>query len=680
MMLARLTLVVICCMARPSSPKSLRLLSGISDVSDSTLSRVIAAIKKSPDLLSQASSTTYLHKQALAAAREVGTVKHTIALTNGTPLLWEVLAMQDLLPYLCNACPHFCQLLGEIYTECGADWRVILYCDGLTPGSVLAPENQRKSIIWYATILEFGSKMCHQELWFCLASIETAVSKLVPAQLSGLTRLVVRDMVCGDRPMNTVGIILPVGRERRLEMVRIHFHATLADEEALSAMLGLKGSSGIVPCAARCWCVGKEKQADRDRGIRPLTDRGVKIVDITCTKKADIVYKCDADVWADCDHLVSKVGDSNFAEIEMCIGINYHAAGILFDHELRNYFKPSTCHRFDPLHVIFSNGLLGSEIMLFMKESKQHMGVYFAHFREYAERVCWQSPGLTKPQNVFSPAREKSSGDTLKAGASELIAAYAVFRQWTLETFLDKPAMQASLRSLLLLLDVVDLVLKAATRRLHDQDVDVIATRLDTAAFAYLEAFVNAHGRAGTRHKHHELAAHLADQLRMDRRMLWCFTAERKHIVAKNLMQHSKNMRAFAFGTVARMLTAQICSLNEIPAWLSKLHVPEKDFPEFAHGCRMSKGMRWMDSNIKHGNPLFIGVGQQILVLVVACIAVDGNFGVLGHQCHRVRGGPYSSDWKLQPAIIHRALMSTETIDVARHWRFVHADCLTVLH
>ena len=181
--------------------------------------------------------------------------------------------------------------------------------------------------------------------------------------------------------------------------------------------------------------------------------------------------------------------------------------------------------------------------MLFMKESKEHVGAYFAHFRECAERVCWQSLGTTKPQNVFSPAREKSSRETLKAGASELIAAYAVFRQWTLETFLDKPAMQASLRSLLLLLDVVDLVLKAATRRLQDQDVDVIASRLDTAAFAYLEAFVNAHGREATRHKHHELAAHLSDQLRKDRRMLWCFTAERKHIVAKNLMQHSKNAR-----------------------------------------------------------------------------------------------------------------------------------------
>ena len=87
MLLARVTIVVIFCMARPSSAKALRLLSGISDVSDSTLSRVMAAIKKSPDMLSEASGTTYLHKQALAAAREVGAVKHTIALTNGTPLV-----------------------------------------------------------------------------------------------------------------------------------------------------------------------------------------------------------------------------------------------------------------------------------------------------------------------------------------------------------------------------------------------------------------------------------------------------------------------------------------------------------------------------------------------------------------------------------------------------------------
>ena len=662
--------------------KTLRHLSGIEGVSDRSLSRVLGAVKQSPELLAQPSSRCSISRQAIAAICDIGTVSHNLALTRGQPLVWEVLTLQDMLPYVCNVCPHFCQMLREVYTECGADWHAILYCDGLTPGSVLAPDNKRKSVIWYTTLLEFGHRLCHQELWFCIASIETALSKLVPAQLSGLTRLLVRDMVYGDRATDRVGIILPVGVRGRLEMVRIHFHATLADEEALSAMLGLKGSSGIAPCAARCWCVNKEKQLDRDRGIAPLTERGANIADITCTTKADIVLKDDADVWADCEYLVRNVGDREFAEKESCVGINYHPNAILFDRELRRSYKPATCHRFDPLHVIFSNGLLGSELMLFMKTAKVHCKVYFPQFREYAERASWKSTGGVKPQDVFSAAREKSSDTYLKAGASELIAAYSVFRQWALATCLRIPAMRASLKSLLLLLDVVDLVLEAATRRLREQDVESIASRLDTAVFAYLEAFANTYGRDLMRHKHHELV-HLSAQLRRDKRVLWCFTAERKHIIAKAVMQHhTRTIRTFAFGAVARMLTAQIGSLIDNPGWLSKLHEPTLDFPEFARGCRMSKGMRWMGCVVTCGQPLFVGPGHAILVVVVACVAVDGSFGILGHECLRARGADaYSSDWTLQPVIVHRGLVPADTIAVARHWRFTQADgMLTVLH
>ena len=262
----------------------------------------------------------------------------------------------------------FCKLLGQLYAECGADWHAILYCDGVTPGAVLTPENSRKSVMWYATLLEFGSKLCHQELWCCIACIQTAVSKLVPAQVSGLTRLLVKDMVCGDRAANVAGIILPVGVDMRPEMVRIHYHATLADEEALSSMLGLKGASGISPCAMRCWCVGKERQQDIDRGLRPLTARAAGLVDITCTQKADILLKCDADVWEDCDHLAAAPPNRR-QDIETRVGINYHPDGILFDRALRRSFKPSTSHRDDALRVLLSNDLLGAEIVLFFSNT-----------------------------------------------------------------------------------------------------------------------------------------------------------------------------------------------------------------------------------------------------------------------------------------------------------------------
>ena len=662
-----------------SSAKSARLLSGIEGVSDRALSRILCELKKEPAVLSRPISRRTLSRHALAAANDVGIVKHTIVLTNGTPFEWEVLTLQDLLPYLCNACPPFCKLLGEVYAECGADWRCILYADGITPGAVLAPENNRKSILWYSGILEFGSRLCYQELWFCLACVEARVAKLVPAQLSGLTRHVMRDMVCGDRAANIAGIVLPVGRGRRHELVRIHYHATLADEEALSSMLGLKGSSGIAPCAMRCWCVGKERQQDTDRGIRSLTERNPNIVSITCTKKDDIVLKCDADVWSDCDYLAAH--PEQRAEIATCVGINYHPDGILFDIELRRSFKPSSTHRYDALHVIFSNGILPSEIMLFFKEAKRHVGVSFANFREYAERERWQSAqNRYQPQRVFSAARERASDASLKAGASELIAVYGLLRQWALVALAHISAMRPSLKSLLLLLDVVDLVLKAATTRLRATDVEDIASRLDIAAFAYLEAFADAHGRDEMKHKHHELV-HLADQLQRDKLLLWCFTHERKHIVAKSVMQHNRSMRSFARGAVSRMLMAQIGCLIDKPGWEPRLDDPAWDFDDLGPGARMSRGMRFMDCTVACGNPLFIGYGHAFLILVVACVAIDSNFGVLGHECLLIKSGPYSSEWAVQPPIGQRLLMPTDAIQVASHWCFVaDRSRLTVLH
>jgi len=380
-------------------------------------------------------------------------------------------------------------------------------------------------------------------------------------------------------------------------------------------------------------------------------------------------------VWADCDHLVRNVGQHGFKEIEACSGLTYHPDGILFDLELRKSFKPSSSHRYDALHVLFSNGLLAAELMLFMNLAKQHTGKKIASFREYCERAEWHSPGPVKPQGVFSAAREKSSSTSLKAGASEQLVVYPVLRQWALLECIGIPAMLASLRSLLLLLDVADLVLEAATQCLRDQD----ASRLDTATFAYLEAFVNAHGREEMRHKHHELG-HLADQLRADKRILWCFTAERKHITAKAVMQHSKGMRAFAFGAVARMLTAQISRLeDDNPAWLSSLRTPDIEIPELGSDCRLSRSMVWIGCSVRHGNPLFVGRGQAVLILVVACVAGGGRFGVLGHACLRVRGDAYSSEWTAQPAIVQHWLVPTDAIRVARHWRFIDADRLSVL-
>jgi hypothetical protein len=50
---------------------------------------------------------------------------------------------------------------------------LILYNDGITPGGVLVAENRRKSVVWYASFLEFGRKLACEEAWITLAIART---------------------------------------------------------------------------------------------------------------------------------------------------------------------------------------------------------------------------------------------------------------------------------------------------------------------------------------------------------------------------------------------------------------------------------------------------------------------------------------------------------------------------
>ena len=138
---------------------------------------------------------------------------------------------------------------------------VSAYCDGVTPGSALGHDNKRKSVVWYASFAQFGTHLCHEELWMTLAVARTRALKTHPAKLSGFTRLLLRDLFF-SQDVNGQGIRI-LGRT-----ARVAFHALLADEEALSAMWHAKGSSGVMPCAICCTVTDKPKAAlDRSSAL-----------------------------------------------------------------------------------------------------------------------------------------------------------------------------------------------------------------------------------------------------------------------------------------------------------------------------------------------------------------------------------------------------------------------------
>ena len=285
------------------------------------------------------------------------------------------ISLEKMLTYMCSECPDFAVLLRDALVADDNHLWLILYCDGVTPGSVLGHDNKRKSVVWYASFAQFGPSLCHEELWMTLALARNLALKKYPAKLSGYTRLLLRELFM-SQDVNGRGIDI-LGKR-----ARVTFHALLADEEALSSMWHAKGSSGITPCAICCTVTNKPTAADIEAGILSLPQRSALIQDISCSDKSRIGIKTDSDVWqlADELQLMAQAGAPTLQVSEQNYGLNYHPDAILFDKELRRYVRPATCNRMDLMHVVYSNGVLAAEVMLFLRSLKDSHGFYFEEF------------------------------------------------------------------------------------------------------------------------------------------------------------------------------------------------------------------------------------------------------------------------------------------------------------
>ena len=67
--------------------------------------------------------------------------------------------------------------------------------------------------------------------------------------------------------------------------------------------------------------------------------------------------------------------------------------------------RPATCNRMDLMHIVFSNGALGAEVMLFLRSLKDSHGFYFEEVRTYM--ADWRCPWIQKlePADCFNVHR-----------------------------------------------------------------------------------------------------------------------------------------------------------------------------------------------------------------------------------------------------------------------------------
>ena len=136
--------------------------------------------------------------------------------------------------------------------------------------------------------------------------------------------------------------------------------------------------------------------------------------------------------------------------------------------------------------------------------------------RSHNEDCQWCFPkagGRTTLKNVFSKKREEANVDFLKSGASELLVAYPCFRHF-IQAKVPRPGMEKQIDSMMVLLEVCDLIEKAMKETRLDK-LSEIAHKLAFAAKTHLDAFQLAYAAELVRIKHHELQ-HLAPQVLRD--------------------------------------------------------------------------------------------------------------------------------------------------------------------
>ena len=510
-------------------------------------------------------------------------------------------------------------------------------------------------------------------------TLRTKWIKTVKGGVSNLTRRILRDAFCGEKSVAIAGVgIPPTSNAEVIQMVKIFFAAIIGDEEALNAMCFSKGASGVLPCLS-CSAVNKPLETDKAKGIKPLSDRDAAIVDISCPDISLVGLRSDADIWDICDGLEEASPNKEFLkELEHVTGVKFDIDTLLFDRELRRFVGPASSVTSDPLHILFSNGLLGAEMMLFLNWLKtaypkgpSGKEAYFNELRSVGED--WHPKTL-----IFNESREKSSKDsaTLKAGASELLSGYPLMRRFILDTFgADSPELQV--RSILLLFQICD-GFRLLNKHLPDAEQEVVRNHLRTVVREYLVAFKAAYGIEHVRFKHHQLL-HWLEQFPQ----LSCFCMERKHITAKQCMVNTTKFQHIAKGSLIRMMNHQVRKLED-PGWGSGLGQSTREFPEMAASLGaanvlISSSMRWEGITLKHRDIVFLDPAQTFLIIIVACLGIDDKFGLVIRSCQHISGTHSASIWQVAPELAILHLVDESVFHVA-FWRYLSSDHIEVLH
>ena len=459
----------------------------------------------------------------------------------GPDLRIHVADMRKQLQRTCANSPRFCSIVERALRRCPngptQKWGIVMYCDEITPGNILAPMLERKSMNVYYSFKEFGNQLLSQRaMWFTLATVRVRTIQCVDGGWSTVLASILRQTFCCALSPSSAGVALMLPSGPRTVFLALRH--ILADLDAHRQTLDLKGAKGLKPCPLFCPCVVAKGDT--------LTSQDRRLVDITCGERARFGTTSSEDVYRVYDVVLEakrRYRDGNLTKaryeaVEKSSGFNANPHGVMAATDLRGIFSPCAMVSIDPMHVLWSNGIINEEVSLFMNSCP----LTWAEWARLAN-VEWQWPGFLSSSQKSRVTRAlsehcltKNEGD--KYFASDMLMIYPLVRHFAELYFERHRPDDASFVSLARACELADYVKYAKYN-------GVDAAKRDALVAGHLVAFIAAYGSVAVRPKHH-FAFHMGN--------LDCFTTEAKHSTLKSLANNIKNTRDYerSLSTVAQ--------------------------------------------------------------------------------------------------------------------------------
>ena len=413
-------------------------------------------------------------------------------------------------------------------------WSIIMYTDEVTPGDVLAHVIARKFLAVYWSFLEFGANsLSHEESWFTIMTEFTSTVFTMPGGQSQAFNIAIKQFFPGNGfDIEKSGIRLTLQGQD----VRIFAKITIViqDGGAHKAVYGLRGDGASKFCilCSNLWT--EESNITEEDGTSLLRCNVIKLHELSASSSDELRKNA---LYLQQEY--TKRNAEEFTRLQQAIGLTYTPNGVLLEESLNDRIDPVESYMHDPMHALFSNGVVGLTIYLVFEAfiAAGHVEIYET-FGAFLEN--WIFPRRLgtgdRLSEIFSYDRRNKhrKAQTIKCQASDLLSVMGVLLLFT----------RSVLRSLNTCADAclaLESVIKIASLAIATTRTEVKAETLLAEVHRFLEHFTTAFGFENLIPKCHWLL-HFPEALLKFGLLLNCFALERKHRIPKRYASELKNI------------------------------------------------------------------------------------------------------------------------------------------